>query len=484
MKKKIGILLLCFALLVCGSVLLCAPKSTAAAGIDRGTIVGSNVALRREAKSNGAVICKLGNGTVVNILQLNVNAQWHKVEYNGKTGYVNRLYLSFDCSLDQYNLSYSGTVVNVKDYVTLRSTPSSKAASLGTAKKGATLTVLKQNASSGWHQVSYDGQTAYVQTKYLSVLPKVDDTQLSSLSVSGGTLSPSFSPGEYGYAVAATKSSVTIKVKANSGVKVDINGSGKSSYTLTIASGGMKTVRIKINGAIRYSLYISRNVLTLGTWNIKRGYDNLPMQGRLVNNQQPDILAIQEAYQDYTSKSIVDNLASLKTQKMPYSKFASTIDFSGGAKYGIGILSRYRISGDKIYKLQSGGFEPRVLLKTVVTINGKRVSIYNTHFTYQTAEIRAQQFAEVAQIMKKDTNKYKILFGDFNAQAEEFAPLGSSYTIINKRDTAYVDCFGNGIQNNVIDNIIVTKNIKVVNTRIVPTSLSDHDPVFAYLVLK
>ena len=34
-----------------------------------------------------------------------------------------------------------------------------------------------------------------------------------------------------------------------------------------------------------------------------------------------------------------------------------------------------------------------------------------------------------------------------------------------------------------LDNIIVSKNIKVANSRIVITSFSDHYPVFAYLIL-
>ncbi len=483
MKKAAKIFLICIALLLCSSVLPLSQSTAYAQSFDKGQIIGSNVTMRKEANSNSAVICKLAKGTVVNILQLNVNAQWDKIEYNGKTGYVNRVYVCFDPSLDQYNLSYTGTVTNCSKYVTLRSSPSTGASPLGTAIKGARLTVLKYNYVNGWHQVGINGKIAYVASKYLNVLPNVDDTQLSSLTVSGGTLSPAFSPSEYGYVVDTTKASVTIKAKANSGVKIDINGTGSSSATISVPSGGMKTVRIKLNGATRYSLYITRNLLTVGTWNIKRGDGNLPMQGRLVNNQQPDILAVQEAYQDYTASNVVDNLASLKTSNMPYTKFSSTINYSSGAQFGIGILSHYGISGVKTYQLDSGGYEQRILLKTVVTVNGKKVSVYNTHFTYQTAEVRAKQFAEVLSIMKKDTNKYKMLFGDFNAKEDEFSVF-SGYTVINTSDTNFVDYFGNSFRNIVIDNIIVTRNIKVVNTRAIQTSLSDHNPVFAYLVLK
>ena len=483
MKKEAKILLICIALLLCSSVLPLSQSTAYAQDLDKGQITGSNVTMRKEASSNSAVLCKLAKGTVVNILQVNVDAQWDKIEYNGKTGYVNRVYVSLDPSLDQYNFTYMGTVTNVNKYVTLRSAPSTGASTVTTANKGAALAVLKYNYATGWHQVGVNGKIAYVATKYLNVLPKVNDNQLSSLTVSGGSLSPSFSPSESGYVVDATKASVTIKAKANGGVKIDINDTGKSSAAISIPSGGMRTVRIKLNGTIRYTLYITRNLLTVGTWNIKRGDGNLPMQGRLVSNQQPDILAIQEAYQDYTVSNVVDNLASLKTANMPYTKFASTINYSNGSQYGIGILSHYGMSGVKTYKLDSSGYEPRILLKTVISVGGKKVSVYNTHFSYESAEARAKEFAGVLAVMKKDTNKYKMLFGDFNAKENEFSVF-SGYTVANTSDTNFIDSLGKSFRNIVIDNIIVTRNIKVVNMRAIQTSLSDHNPVFAYLVLK
>jgi endonuclease/exonuclease/phosphatase family metal-dependent hydrolase/uncharacterized protein YgiM (DUF1202 family) len=481
-KEMKRILLLSLATLI---FCLCifTPITANALNITTGEITGSDVAMHKEADIDSKVLCKLDKGTLVKILKTNVNAEWYKVEYNGKTGYVNRTYISWDISLDEYNLKYTGKVVNCKKNINIRSKPSTSSDILDTADKGAQLTVTKKIYSKGWSQVTIDGKTGYVSSSYLEITPVVDDTKLSSLSVSGGSLSPAFSPYEYGYVVLATSSKVTVSVKANSGVKINVNGTGKSSASVSLTSGAMKTVRIALNGKVTYSVYISRNVITYGTWNIKRGYGNLLMQGRLIYDQQPDIMGIQEASQNNSSSNIVDNLASLRTKTMKYMYFSPTINYTSGAKYGIGILSRYKMSGLKTYKLDSGGYEGRILIKAVVTINGKKVSIYNTHFTYQTAKVRATQFAQVISIMNKDTNKYKILTGDFNASEAEFSPF-SKYTVAVTSAEKYYDYSGTLINNAFLDNIIVTKNIKVINSRIITVSLSDHYPVFAYLVLK
>ncbi len=460
-----------------------AAGSKAAVSITRGEITGSNVAMRKEANATSDILYKLGKGTIVQISKTNVNAQWHQVVYKGKTGYVNRVYINWDSSLDAYNFSYVARIVNVKKDVTVRSAPKASASSLGKAKKGAVLDISKRNAAKGWHQVVFEDKTGYISTKYLDVYVKADSTQLCALSIKGGTLSPAFSPKEYGYVVTTSSSKVTLTARANAGIKVDINGSGKSSLSVSVPSGGMKTVRISLNGQTRYSVYILRNVITVGTWNIKRGDGNLLMQGRLVNNQKPDLMGIQEVIQNSSASSTVDNLASLKTSTMSNTSFAKTIDFSSSSKYGIGIISRYKLSSIQTFPLNSGGYERRVLQKAVVTIGGKKVSIYNTHFSYNSASIRAKQFQQVLQIMNQDKNKYKILTGDFNAKGPEFSQL-TGYNVVHNEQTVYYDYSKKEFKASIIDNIIVTKNIKVLNSRVIQTSLSDHDPLFAYLILK
>ena len=78
-------------------------------------IIGDNVALRKTASSNGGIITRLDEGTVVKFLASNVNAEWYQVEAGTKTGYVNRLYVNIDASLPSYQMDYTGTIFNVLD---------------------------------------------------------------------------------------------------------------------------------------------------------------------------------------------------------------------------------------------------------------------------------------------------------------------------------------------------------------------------------
>ena len=437
-----------------------APQTDRPVGVVRnsGEIVGTGVAFREGPSVDSELIDRLDQGTIVQILKTNVDAQWHQVKYNGKTGYINRMYVTLDASMDGYKLDFVGTIINCQKDVNVRSEPSTESEIIGVADKGSNLTILPQDIYiEDWYLVEFNGEDAYIHADYLDVSAIVEDDQLSDLTINGGSIYPAFSPNEYGYVVKASAASVTIKAKANDGVNIDIGGSGKSSYTIDIPAAGMKTVRIALDGKILYSVYISRDVVTVGTWNIKRGDGNLLMQGRMVYDQQPDIMGIQEAYQDVTASNIIDNLASLKTRGMPYTTFSATINYSSGAKYGNGIMSRYKFNGTQVFKLETGGYEKRLMQKIVVNIDGKTVSVYNTHLTHNSSAVRKKQFAQIVDILGEDDNDYIILTGDFNAKMSEFSVF-SDYTVVNTEETKYYDYSKNTIDVSKIDNIVVTKN--------------------------
>jgi endonuclease/exonuclease/phosphatase family metal-dependent hydrolase len=238
-----------------------------------------------------------------------------------------------------------------------------------------------------------------------------------------------------------------------------------------------------VDGKVRYSIYLVRDVLTVGTWNIKRGNDNLVMQGWLIAAQKPDILGVQEVYINKNEKT--NNLLSVRTLSARYTTFAETIAYSSGGQYGIGQISRFEPTGEQeVTEIYSGGKEQRCLQKVVYVVGGSRVSVYNTHFSYESATIRKKQFAEVLAIMDADENKYKILTGDFNAGEDEFSGFLKNYRVINTSETKFYDYSYKRIDMSQIDNIIVSKNITVLNARAIPTSYSDHYPLFAFLALK
>ena len=451
------------------------PTVSLASEYDTGIINADGVAFRDAASSEGEKLKKLSKGTVVQVVSTNVNAEWDKVKYNGETGYVNRIYVSLTKNGDAV---CDATVVNVDESVNVRDLPSKDGKVIGKAKKGEVFSVTATDLVDGWYGVEFGGERGYISSQYLQVTQKASKKQLSSLSVSGGTLSPSFSPDTYGYVVQADKSEVKISCSANSGVKVSVGYTGKKSCTIKMPKTGSKTVRISVGGKTRYSLYIVRGVVTVGTWNIKRGNGNLTEMGQVVAEQQPDILGLQEVY---CAKGSVDNLLSLRTKEMKNKDFVETIPYGSSASYGIGLLSKYEILSHECQKLYSADLEQRYLQKIVVSIRGHKVSVYNTHFSWDSADIRAEQFKAVKKVMDKDKNRYKILFGDFNAKSEEFYVFGSDYEVVNKSSTVFYDYDETSIKKNCIDNIIVSKNITVCNARMINVDYSDHKPLFAYL---
>lgn len=450
--------------------------------LSTGVIIGDKVALRRAADSDSRLLARLSEGAVVKLLEANVNAEWFKVDYDGTVVYVNHMYINLEPSMDTYNLEYTATVVNCEEEINVRSADSVRSKKIGTAKKGETLTVTRANYSSGWHQVKLNDRTGYVSKDYLDIQIKADNTKLTGLSITGGTLSPSFSPNEYGYILTATEGQVTVKATANSGVKVSVGDTGISSAKYTIKSGNSKTIRISVGGKVRYSIYLVRDVLTVGTWNIKRGNNNLVMQGWLIANQKPDIIGIQEVY--VNNNKNVNNLLSLRTRASQNTAFASTIDYNDGGRYGIGQISCYKPESNEKFALDSGGKEQRYLQRVEYRVNGEMVSVYNTHFSYESAAIRKKQFSTVLEKMNADKNKYRILMGDFNSKEAEFAAFLKDYKIVNTSATKFYDYSQNRLSFNQIDNIIVSKNITILNARAIPTTYSDHCPLFAFLSLK
>ena len=477
MKKRFFCILLA-CLFVCAAWL--PGQSAHALSLTTGTIIGNNIAFRKTASTGGGLIARLDEGTVVGLLEADVNSEWFKVQYAGKTGYIHRLYINIEPSLPSYQMDYTGTVVNCSESVNVRDSVSGDV--VGQAMKGAEYPVTMAYYTAEWHEITFDGKKAYISAKYLELKAKVDDTCLTGIAVTGGTLSPHFSPKEYGYILTASQEEVTVTATANDGVKVSIGNTGIGTAKYTINSGNSKTIRISVGGRVRYSIYLVRDALTVGTWNIKRGNDNLVEQSFMIAAQKPDIIGIQEVY--VNEGKHLDNLLSLRTYNAQNTAFAATLDYDSGGQYGIGQISRFKPQSNEKTKLESGGKEQRYLQKVVYDVDGQTVAVFNTHLTWESAAIRAKQFKAILSAMDADTSTYKILTGDFNAKEAEFALFKKNYKIVNTSSTKFYNYSYKRISMISIDNIIVSKNITVLNARAIPTELSDHYPLFAFLRLK
>ena len=179
------------------------------------------------------------------------------------------------------------------------------------------------------------------------------------------------------------------------------------------------------------------------------------------------------------------------------SNYQQAIEYLEGA-YGIG-----QISSTQIKDYTSGLFtqvsneEGRGWQRMLVEIDGKEVAIYNAHLSYVgSSSLKALQsnVNELKALLDADTCPYIVVTGDFNA-SEELAPIAKDYDLVNGKDGQwYVSCDSYGENGdgkagenseNAIDNIIVSRNIHIANSRLVHhDGLSDHYMLYADLELE
>lgn len=238
------------------------------------------------------------------------------------------------------------------------------------------------------------------------------------------------------------------------------------------------------------------NLLTVMTYNIHHANppsikDSIDIDAiaRTINQQYPDIVAVQEVDVN-TKRSGMRNEAALLAEKtnMHY-YFAKAIDYDGG-DYGVTILSKYPLSGTTTYKLPSlagTGGEPRVLATATINVNGKEILFACTHLDAQRNDTnRVLQINAITEILQKEQRPI-VLAGDLNAAA------GSK--VINVLDnnfsrTCMTDCgFTIPVEhpNKTIDFIsfrpaagFAVRLHKVVDERYA----SDHLPVVAVLEIR
>lgn len=218
------------------------------------------------------------------------------------------------------------------------------------------------------------------------------------------------------------------------------------------------------------------------------GTIDLDAIARVINEQQPDFVALQEV-DVHTGRSGRDvheaNVLAAKTGM--YSFFAKAIPYDGG-EYGIAVLSRYPVKKGEAYALPSVPgvkAEPRALCTVTVTLpDGRPVTVASTHLDVTKSDSnRILQTKEIVRILGKAGTPV-ILAGDMNARE------GS--TAINILDSTFIrtcrDCpFTIPVENpaRAIDFIMYTPAaaFRVLRHQVISERYaSDHLPVQATLI--
>lgn len=130
-----------------------------------------SITLRVSPSTSAAEICQIPFGAPVSYVSSAENG-FYKIIYNGQTGYGLASYLSTTpqerpATAQDTRTYQTCYVVNCKQSITLRTSPSTSAGEYCQIPLGAAVTYV-ENASNGFYKVIYNGQTGYALASYLS----------------------------------------------------------------------------------------------------------------------------------------------------------------------------------------------------------------------------------------------------------------------------------------------------------------------------
>ena len=202
-------------------------------------VSASALNLRSGAGADTAILTTIPRGATVVVLQKETSA-WYRVHYNGTTGYVSSDYLkNFSSSA---SLRLSGTV-NESD-VRVRDKSSTSGAILGTASKGAQVSVI--GIENGWYKISAEGHTGFMRSDYITL----NGSGNSSSSASGSSSSSSGSGSSSGKAGTVTGSYVNFRTGPSTSYQV-ISTLSRNTEVKVLAKAG-SWYKIRYNGSTGY----------------------------------------------------------------------------------------------------------------------------------------------------------------------------------------------------------------------------------------
>lgn len=158
--------------------------------------------------------------------------------------------------------------------------------------------------------------------------------------------------------------------------------------------------------------------LTALSFNIKsgRGGGSLPAIAATLRDSGADVILLQEVDRLRSVSSNVDMPAYFGAQLGYFHAFGNNVPYTSTAGYGTAILSRFPIvSTENTYLPRPGGTQQRGLLHAVIDVEGKEVSIYDTHLQNESEPARMLQVGAINNLVAADTRP-RILGGDMNAQ--------------------------------------------------------------------
>lgn len=123
-----------------------------------------SITLRTSPSTSATEVCQIPLGAAVSYVATAENG-FYKVIYLGKTGYALASYLGYEPQA-QEPIYVTMRVVNCKESITLRTSPSTSAKEVCQIPLWATVSYI-ESAANGFYKVTYHGKTGYALASYL-----------------------------------------------------------------------------------------------------------------------------------------------------------------------------------------------------------------------------------------------------------------------------------------------------------------------------
>jgi endonuclease/exonuclease/phosphatase family metal-dependent hydrolase len=168
----------------------------------------------------------------------------------------------------------------------------------------------------------------------------------------------------------------------------------------------------------------NKKIIKIMTFNIYHGETmkgdfNLDVIAKVINDTNPDFVALQEVDFKTNRAKKYDLATELGVRTKMCSLFAKAMNFDGG-EYGEGILSKYSLVSSRNVNLPyTKNNEPKNAVEIVSVLpSGDTIAFVGTHLDYKENETdRINQVKKINEVFLK--NKYPtILAGDLNALPE------------------------------------------------------------------
>ena len=224
-------------------------------------------------------------------------------------------------------------------------------------------------------------------------------------------------------------------------------------------------------------------MITVATFNIQN--DRIYSEEKInfilnfINKYNIDILNLQELSK-YIDKSLVYQLKNINYNIYGKYRFHIPILLKR-INERCPIITKYQVIKKKTYNLP---FLPsllrRVLTKEIIKIDGKDISIYNTHIDYLSEIAKRRQLQKILKIVLKDKNPI-ILTGDFNLK-NIHPPFKKFKNKLKEKGIIHYDIkektWKNSKYHRAIDHIFISNDFELEEKQLIKDiSVSDHYPV-------